>query len=906
MQTEDYITDTDDNEEEKEQSRNNTNSRFKRYLYDPSYHEQSQQQQQQQQHEEEEEEGEEKEKEKEGEQGKKKSFVIRQPIKVTTTTKTTTSNKETTKIKKDKAFASFLDNKVGSNVIRMMRKMGYNFDTGLGKNRNGIINPIKVIPTGKHHAVIVSDDQHHIQNTRTQTDESEVEEIGTSHAKNERIKRWKKNNLANTKPVRKPKVTFKTVEQVLKERETYSSKTSATTSVNNKFEIIDMTGKEARVISSMDQLRTSSLSRIGTLPQSAASRVLPELQYNIHELVNLSEQSIRDVDHKIQEEKNKFLQLDQQRMKLEELIQKQSETIDSLKQVLNIVSKCFERMNSCLPSNSLVNSVHVHHSAATIVNHNQSESIDSINNNNNNNNLPMTLEELYDTFEMLQHKYREIYSKYHIGQCAVALASPLIKSKFENWNPLEQPDLHASTLYKWRQLLSNEYNRRDGLQKEKGWRQQLLDNNNNNNKMVNVKQMAAAAAATTTTVVSIGIKQEGNRLNIDEEEDDMYERMIQDVILPKIRCSLRTEWDPIHDCDAAIRLVEHFVLRLLPETMIKHVIDQLILSKLVDAVENEWRCKKGELLVHTWIHPWLPVLSTNNDNSIVNRMERMGLFPTIRHKVTVALQDMHWTPCLSESDNIWAYELISPWRQVFEQQDYNKWLLGTIVPKLIYALREHLVIDPSNQDLNPFTSVMLWSRNSTVPNQHMISILESEFFPKWNSVLYDWLCQLQQQEQEEEREQYFEQINKWFHGWKSLLPEHISKSRKIQMQFSRAVDMINQALSGQTITPPHSLLPPSVVLREQKKQRRNRVKSTAAATQVHELSFKELIEQFAAQNDLVFLPREGMKVNGKQLYSFAGLSTYMDHDCLYLKDTATQVWKPVTLDEYLKRATEGQ
>lgn len=62
-------------------------------------------------------------------------------------------------ISADRGFAKFLDGNVGGNVMKMMQKMGYNFDNphGLGKDGSGIVNPVKLEQKTKKIYNLVSD-----------------------------------------------------------------------------------------------------------------------------------------------------------------------------------------------------------------------------------------------------------------------------------------------------------------------------------------------------------------------------------------------------------------------------------------------------------------------------------------------------------------------------------------------------------------------------------------------------------------------------------------------------------------------------------------------------------------------------------------------------------------------------
>lgn len=63
-------------------------------------------------------------------------------------------------------------------------------------------------------------------------------------------------------------------------------------------------------------------------------------------------------------------------------------------------------------------------------------------------------------------------------------------------------------------------------------------------------------------------------------------------------------------------------------------------------------------------------------------------------------------------------------------------LLRSIVPKLIYAMQS-FVVNPANQVLDAFRWTLVWA--DLLPPQHLLSIFETQFFPKWFSILVTWL-----------------------------------------------------------------------------------------------------------------------------------------------------------------------
>lgn len=53
---------------------------------------------------------------------------------------------------------------------------------------------------------------------------------------------------------------------------------------------------------------------------------------------------------------------------------------------------------------------------------------------------------------------------------------------------------------------------------------------------------------------------------------------------------------------------------------------------------------------------------------------------------------------------------------------------------------------------------MAWQ--DMIPEPCMVTLLEKNFFPKWLQVLFTWLT----------HNPNYEEVTKWYTGWKSMLP----------------------------------------------------------------------------------------------------------------------------------------
>ena len=350
---------------------------------------------------------------------------------------------------------------------------------------------------------------------------------------------------------------------------------------------------------------------------------------------------------------------------------------------------------------------------------------------------------------------------------------------------------------------------------------------------------------------------------------DPYDRLVWEIWMPIFRRAV-TIWSP-RQCDPLINILESW-MPLLPIWILDNILDQLVLPRLQYEVDV-WDPTVDTVPIHAWVHPWLPVME--------KRLE--VLYAPIRYKLAIALNSWH------PSDSS-AHKILEPWVHVLTREAMEMFLVRTILPKLAYCL-DTLVINPHQQQIAPFEWVMAW--RDMISIHHYASLLDKHFFPKWLQVLQNWLSS----------NANFNEVTKWYTGWKGTIDAELLNEPLVKRHFNRALDLMNHAVSG-TLQPG---MRENVAYFTSTERRRASEVSTRtslqnALTAPMSVSFKDVIEKLAEDNGLLFMPIAGQKqYEGKALYSFGKAVVYIDRGVVFARNM-DNIWLPVSLDKLLELA----
>jgi hypothetical protein len=359
---------------------------------------------------------------------------------------------------------------------------------------------------------------------------------------------------------------------------------------------------------------------------------------------------------------------------------------------------------------------------------------------------------------------------------------------------------------------------------------------------------------------------------------DRMTTLLTDAVIQPLRAAIATRWD-VADPEPLLRFFDAWSA-ILPPSALNDLRANVLLPRLQSAVES-WDPTRDATPIHAWTHPWLPTLGD----------AMRPLWAPIRHKLGNALGAWH-------PSDASALTALSPWRRVFDERDWESLFARCVVPKLEHALNA-LVINPAAQSLDEIRWVLAWE--PVTPTRRMVSLLEAGFFPKWLRVLHAWLSS---------ENPDLEEVTRWYLGWKSVFSEEILSHERVRTQLNVALDMMNQAVTGEGVRAPPTAAATAAAARDAAAAAAAAAATTKAATKkkplgpsdaVEEMSLRDAVEAFASEHDVTFAPKPGRIVEGLQAYAFGSITVTIDSAKQMLLAQVEGRWAPVSLDALLER-----
>ena len=294
---------------------------------------------------------------------------------------------------------------------KLLLKMGYEAGKGLGKELQGRSDIVEAHLRKGRGAIGAYGKEGNRPKKFQQKDSEEEEEEEFQ----EKLHQWKKGGSQS----KKVKYVYKSADQVLEDGKWRQVSNEA--GQTDEVKIIDMTGKEQRVLNSYHAIGAKKMRPEDTLDQRDNDRQkveeviydLPELRHNIDLLLDQCEEELISTDRSLKYHKNRIDTLQKQEETLAVLCQREKEEIETLQDLLE-----------------------------------QVEHMEEINAKGN-----LDLESAKAMFEKMRRNFAKDYEQLEMPYIAMTLVVPLLQKQLKNWSPLTNPHMHMDEFIQWKKLL---------------------------------------------------------------------------------------------------------------------------------------------------------------------------------------------------------------------------------------------------------------------------------------------------------------------------------------------------------------------------------------------------------------------------------------------------------------------
>ncbi|KAF2642616.1 hypothetical protein P280DRAFT_467942, partial [Massarina eburnea CBS 473.64] len=339
---------------------------------------------------------------------------------------------------------------------------------------------------------------------------------------------------------------------------------------------------------------------------------------------------------------------------------------------------------------------------------------------------------------------------------------------------------------------------------------------------------------------------------------------------------------PDHDKSAsAFLLVFQEWKSLLPPFIHRRTLREI--ERRISATLEQWNARKKGL--PQWVFSWLPYCAVWSG--------------TLKSKIKTVFQA--W------SINKGVIPGIQLWRKAFPRE-IDQLLINIFLPRLAKHLA-NFEIDPSNQSLDLLNEVLAWT--DVLSARVVAELIHVEFFEKkFMPVLHSWLTY---------ENRNLAEISAWLTWWREeVFPKEFAKVQTHETDWNAAYSLVNASLDLESegkgletlqlpaVEPVHS--PPGTPNFSKS------VNKEPARQDVAELTFKDVVESWCADEDLLLMPlRKADEATGFPLFRITasatgkgGVVVYFKGDVIYTQNKKDKnVWDPAGLDANLISKAEG-
>ena len=362
-----------------------------------------------------------------------------------------------------------------------------------------------------------------------------------------------------------------------------------------------------------------------------------------------------------------------------------------------------------------------------------------------------------------------------------------------------------------------------------------------------------------------------------DDRIDYWELFLNVTVVPPLRTWLVRTWDCKSQAQEAVNLVTAWK-DVWDDNVHHYVAHEVVWQRLSQALDA-WDPMTDAVPLHEWLHPWLLLLS--------NRMEH-SFYPVIVQKLKEALSE--WDPMDGS-----AHALLYPWRSCFTSAQLDSIATTRILPKLTELCSDRLSFSASAlpiENTDVLEAVLTW--HDWIPESSFLKMLARSVFPRIYRAAFDWLTASNKPSGSE--------IIAWYIAAKDLFPSELFENPKLCILFAHLLDvMLNVAVDCRSDFQPEILLVD--LWADERVEVPVKAYSAASGGAPETMSFRAMIEAFAGERGILFMPVANRTFNDKPLYSFGGTHVYFHNQLVYAEQSPGQ-YVVVSLD-HLAQLVQG-
>lgn len=366
------------------------------------------------------------------------------------------------------------------------------------------------------------------------------------------------------------------------------------------------------------------------------------------------------------------------------------------------------------------------------------------------------------------------------------------------------------------------------------------------------------------------------------------------------------------------------------------------LSRAVQAWKPRFDSESGTLKdrLDLWILPWLPHMT--EDKSIIPT-----LVADCKRKLKTALSLLQKSVTDDESFLDSCIQTLGPWKGILKKESLQGMVASSVTPRLARSLAKcSIAVGKAQQKWNSVAAVFQLHGLGLLSDLEFVSVLEGELLPHWAESMHQWIVSSQGCN-------VATLAATTYSAWKLRIfgvgssqntqeDEDATRSHEASQRVLRsdanicrcfyAVLLMIQAVAVGDEVKGESRLDDLrvvanttnyriVLARRKSEAKRNaaddllRMEETAsngveARVRLNHISgrtptFREVVEEYARERDILFQPRMGSKAlkDGKQVFLFGKVPLYLDTNVAYALLDGSGEWKAMPLDAIAEKAT---